>query len=129
MNCRPAIVYDMKITSGGQLEVREQKNEQQNNASSPKKQCSCRLSGSSENRDFEGFYVGSWVQFPGTKIYYLFDPVIKSSDPFMEGLLPFQIPKSGLTKNNNKKTTFFSHLQGVWKSDETVERFTKFYDN
>ena len=30
-----------------------QKNEQQNNAPSPKKQCSCRLSGSSKNRAFE----------------------------------------------------------------------------
>ena len=30
------------------------KNEQQNNAINPKKQCSCRLSGSSENRAFEG---------------------------------------------------------------------------
>ena len=29
---------------------REQKNEQQNSVPSPKKQCSCRLSGSSENR-------------------------------------------------------------------------------
>ena len=28
----------------------EQKNEQQSNALNPKKQCSCRLSGSSENR-------------------------------------------------------------------------------
>ena len=32
---------------------RGQKNEQQNNAPSPKKQCSCRLLGSSENRAFE----------------------------------------------------------------------------
>ena len=32
----------------------EQKNEQQNNAPNPTKQCSCRLSGSSENRAFEG---------------------------------------------------------------------------
>ena len=32
---------------------REQKNEQQNNVPSPKKQRSCRLSGSSENRAFE----------------------------------------------------------------------------
>ena len=32
---------------------REQKNEQPNNAPSPKNQCSCRLSGSSENRAFE----------------------------------------------------------------------------
>ena len=33
---------------------REQKNKQQNNVPNPTKQCSCRLSGSSENRAFEG---------------------------------------------------------------------------
>ena len=32
---------------------REQKNEQHNNAPNPTKQCSCRLPGSSENRDLE----------------------------------------------------------------------------
>ena len=32
---------------------RGQKNEQQNNVPNPKKQCSCRLQGSSENRTFE----------------------------------------------------------------------------
>ena len=34
---------------------RGQKNKQQDNAPNPKKQCSCRLSGSSENRAFEGW--------------------------------------------------------------------------
>ena len=33
--------------------LRGQKNEQQKNDPNPKKQCSCRLSGSSENRAFE----------------------------------------------------------------------------
>ena len=32
---------------------RGQKNEQENNVPSPEKQCSCRLSGSSENRTFK----------------------------------------------------------------------------
>ena len=43
-------------------EMREQKNEQQNNAPSAKKQCSCRLSGSSENRHLEKVhaYCLSW---------------------------------------------------------------------
>ena len=40
---------------------REQKNEQQNNDPNPKKQCSCRLSGSSENRAFGGVQV--WCAF------------------------------------------------------------------
>ena len=34
--------------------LREQKNKQQSNAPNPKKQCSYRLSGSNENRAFEG---------------------------------------------------------------------------
>ena len=43
-----------KMTMRSLLGSRELKNEQQNNAPSPKQQCSCRLLESSENRAFEG---------------------------------------------------------------------------
>ena len=53
---------EMKMRS--LLGSREQKNEQQNNAPSPKQPCSCRLSGLSENRNLKG--TGLLYPLPST---------------------------------------------------------------
>ena len=50
---------------------RGQKNEQQNNAPNPKKQCSCRLLGSSENRSFESCRSTEQLNSSRSKIWVI----------------------------------------------------------